>query len=78
MRLLKRLAKILEGLVFMMLGLCLQSIFVVFLTGALMAGLSAIGLRMGDTVWPSILFPTRHVPETSPTHGAEVPNGRGA
>ena|SRR5438045_2477281 len=56
MRILKRIGNVVEGLVFIVLSLSLQSIFVVMLTMAVVAGLSALGLKVESNVWQSIVF----------------------
>ncbi|MBI3870594.1 MAG: hypothetical protein HY299_18860 [Verrucomicrobia bacterium] len=56
MRILKRIGNIIEGLVFGLLSLLLQSLFIGLLTGAVVIGLSALGLRLDGTPWPSLLF----------------------
>jgi len=51
MRILKRIGNVIEGLVFLVLSLCFQAIFVVLLTMAVLVGLSAVGLRIDSKVW---------------------------
>ena len=55
MRMLKRIGNVIEGLVFLVLSLCFQSIFVVLLTMAVLVGLSAIGLHIESKVWEWVI-----------------------
>jgi hypothetical protein len=56
MRILKRIGNVIEGLVFIVLSLFLQSIFVILLTMAVFVGLSALGLKLESEVWQWIIF----------------------
>ena len=46
MRVLKRIGNVIEGLVFIFVSLCFQTIFVIMLTMAVLFGLSALGLNL--------------------------------
>ena len=56
MRILKRIGNIIEGLVFIVLSLCFQAIFVILLTMAVLFGLSALGLNLESKVWQWLVF----------------------
>ena len=57
MRILKRIGNVIEGLVFMIVSLCFQAIFVFLLTMAILVGLSAIGLNLKEsTVLQWVIF----------------------
>jgi len=56
MRILKRVMNIIEGLVFIVLSLCLQSIFLIMLTMAVLVGLSALGLKLQSRAWEWVIF----------------------
>lgn len=56
MRLLKRIGNVIEGLVFLLLSLCFQAIFLALVTGAVMVGLAALGLDLRPTIAPSLVF----------------------
>ena len=56
MRILKRIGNVIEGLVFIVLSLCLQSIFLILLTMAVLVGLSALGLKLESDVWQWTIF----------------------
>ncbi len=56
MRILKRIGNIIEGLVFISLSLCWQSLFVLLLTMAVLYGLSALGLKLESRVWEWAVF----------------------
>lgn len=56
MKILKRIGNVIEGLVFIVVSLCFQAIFVVLLTTAVLSGLSAIGLRLESKVWEWGIF----------------------
>ena len=56
MKFLKRIGNVIEGLVFIVLSLCLQSIFVILLTMAVLVGLSALGLKLENEVWQWVIF----------------------
>ncbi len=56
MRILKRIGNVIEGLVFIVLSLCSQSLFVVMLTMAVLFGLSALGLKLESKVWQWVIF----------------------
>jgi hypothetical protein len=51
MRILKRIGNVIEGLVFIIVSLCWQAIFVGLLTMAVLFGLSALGLEIGSRYW---------------------------
>jgi hypothetical protein len=55
-RILKRIGNIIEGLVFMIVSLCFQAIFVILLTMAVLVGLSALGLKLESDVWEWLVF----------------------
>src|SRR5262245_13465532 len=55
MRFLKRIGNIVEGLVFLVLSLCFQAIFIVLLTMAVLVGLSAIGLHIESKFWEWVI-----------------------
>ena len=46
MKILKRILNIFEGLVFIVLSLCWQSLFCIMLTMAVILGLSSLGLKL--------------------------------
>ena len=56
MRILKRIGNVIEGLVFIVLSLCLQSIFLILLTMAVLAGLSALGLKSESRALEWVIF----------------------
>ena|SRR5438445_4298470 len=56
MRILKRIGNVIEGLVFMTLSLCWQSLSGVVLTMAVLFGLSAVGLNVESKVWQWLIF----------------------
>ena len=56
MRILKRIGTVIEGIVFGLLGLCLQMVFTGMLTVAVVTGLSAAGLALEETAWPKVIF----------------------
>ena len=56
MKILKRIGNVIEGLVFMVVSLCLQAIFVILLTMAVVVGLSALGLKLESDVWQWLIF----------------------
>jgi hypothetical protein len=56
MRILKRIGNVIEGLVFIVLSLCLQSIFLILLTMAVLVSLSALGLKLESDVWQWMIF----------------------
>ncbi len=56
MRILRRIGSIIEGIVFGILSLCLQSVFTGLLTVAVVTGLSAAGLALEETAWPKVIF----------------------
>lgn len=56
MRILKRIGNVIEGLVFIVLSLCLQSIFLILLTMAVLVGLSALGAKLESEVWQWMVF----------------------
>ena len=56
MRILKRIGNVIEGLVFMAVSLCVQAIFVILLTMAVVVGLSALGLKLESEVWQWLVF----------------------
>lgn len=56
MRLLKRIGNVIEGVVFGLLGLCLQAVFTGMFTVAVVTGLSATGPALEETVWPKVMF----------------------
>lgn len=51
MKLLKRIGNVIEGLIFIVLSLCFQSIFVVLLAMAVLSGLSAVGMQLESKAW---------------------------
>ena len=55
-RTLKRIGNLLEGLVFIVVSLCFQAIFVVLLTMAVLSGLSALGLNVESKTWEWSIF----------------------
>jgi len=56
MRILKRIGNVIEGLVFIVVSLCWQSLFVIMLTMAVLFGLSALGLKLDSKVWQWLIF----------------------
>src|SRR5882757_4942796 len=56
MRILKRIGNVIEGLVFIILSLCWQSLFLVMLTMAVVFGLSALGLKTKSQVLAWCIF----------------------
>ena len=56
MRILKRIGNVIEGLVFIIVSLFVQTIFVVLLTMAVFVGLSAVGLHLDSDVWQWLVF----------------------
>src|ERR1044071_4803811 len=49
MRILKRIGNVIEGLVFIVVSLCFQAIFVFLLTMAVLIGLSAVGVKVEES-----------------------------
>jgi len=56
MRILKRIGNVIEGLVFIIVSLCFQGIFVILLTMAVFVGLSALGLHLDSDFWQWLIF----------------------
>ena len=56
MRILKRIGNVIEGLVFMVVSLGFQAIFIILLTMAIVVGLSALGLKLESDVWQWLVF----------------------
>lgn len=56
MRILKRIGNIIEGFVFIVLSLCLQSVFLIMLTMATLVGLSSLGFKFENKVWQWVIF----------------------
>src|SRR5262245_6499452 len=56
MKILKRIGNVIEGLVFMVVSLCFQAIFIILLTMAVVVGLSALGLKLESEVWQWLVF----------------------
>jgi FtsH-binding integral membrane protein len=56
MRILKRIGNVVEGLVFMVVSLCVQAIFVILVTMTVFVGLSAVGLKLESDVWQWLIF----------------------
>ena len=56
MRILQRIGNVIEGMVFIILSLCWQSLFVIMLTMAVLFGLSALGLKLESKVWQWLVF----------------------
>jgi hypothetical protein len=56
MRILKRIGNVIEGLVFMVVSLCAQAIFVILITMVVFVGLSALGLKVESEVWQWLAF----------------------
>jgi hypothetical protein len=56
MRILKRIGNIIEGLVFIIVSLCWQSLFIILLTMAIVLGMSALGLKLESRFWPYVIF----------------------
>jgi hypothetical protein len=56
MKILKRIGNVIEGLVFMVVSLCVQALFVILLTMAVLVGLSALGLKLESDVWQWSVF----------------------
>jgi hypothetical protein len=56
MRILKRIGNVIEGLVFIMLSLCWQSLAGLVVTMAILAGLSALGLNVERKFWQWFVF----------------------
>jgi hypothetical protein len=56
MRILKRIGNVIEGLVFIVVSLCFQAIFVGLLTMTVFLGLSSLGLHLESEVWEWLIF----------------------
>jgi hypothetical protein len=56
MNVLKRIGNVVEGLVFMVVSLCVQAILVILLTMVIFVGLSALGLKLESDVWQWLIF----------------------
>ena len=56
MRILKRIGNVIEGLVFILLSLCWQSLSSIVLTMAVLSGLSALELSVECKVWQWTVF----------------------
>jgi hypothetical protein len=56
MRILKRIGNVIEGLVFIVLSLCWQSLAGIVVTMAILAGLSALGLNVESKAWQWFVF----------------------
>lgn len=56
MKILKRIGNVIEGMVFIILSLFLQAIFVILLTMAVFVGMSALGLKLESDVWQWLVF----------------------
>src|SRR5712691_113926 len=56
MRILKRIGNVIEGLVFIVLSLCLQSIFLLLPTMAILVGFSALGLKLESHALQWLIF----------------------
>src|SRR5438046_10727913 len=56
MRILQRIGNIVEGLVFIVVSLSFQAIFVILLTMAVLFGLSALALNLESKVWQWLVF----------------------
>jgi hypothetical protein len=56
MRILKRIGNVIVGLVFILLSLCWQSLFVSLLTMAVLSGLSAMGLKVESRALGWVVF----------------------
>src|SRR5581483_7360461 len=56
MRILKRIGNVIEGLVFIVVSLCFQAIFVLLLSMAVLTGLSAMGLSAENKFLQWLIF----------------------
>ena len=56
MRLLKRVGNVIEGLVFLVLSVCLQSLFFLLVSMAVLAGLAALGLNVESRILQWTVF----------------------
>jgi hypothetical protein len=56
MRILKRILNVIEGVVFILLSLCFQAIFLGLLTMAVLSAFSAVGLEPGSRVLENTVF----------------------
>ena len=56
MKVIKRILNVIEGLVFIIVSLCLQSIFFFLLTMAVLAGLQGLGLELKSRVLEWTVF----------------------
>ena len=56
MRIIKRIGNVIEGLVFIILSLCWQTLFLSILTMAVWFGLTALGLKIEAQIWKWVIF----------------------